>query len=360
MPDINYSKERKKLLEQRLGPSNKLTWQENVLLKNKIVPLVTFAPLEKADPSDPDEETRHGQTAFLGKGQYGKVFRAAYKGKEVAVKVTTDEAEADNWITINQIVESAPPEVARHVPRIYQIIKDEDEYGDPIIIIVMEVLKPLSGHVKEKLFGQEGFAGPGGTQALGPASKRSRERVNKGKERSIAELMKDVNMLFEGFNRALNGVKTTMGIDLEAHIKQDLFKRIMDFKPLAAGAEPVLDFPIYVAAQLVQVVGALSPPEKEKYTTMPHPIPSIGYYIGDEIVKFLRETVKAGNFPWTADVPSEDRNIYQNIPEAKSLLDALEYLESYGVSWHDVHSGNIMVRPSTGDLVIVDVGLYKQ
>lgn len=360
MPDINYSKERKKLVEKRLDPVRKRTWQENLLLKHKITPLVTFAPLEKKDPSDPDEAVEHGNTSFIGKGSYGKVFRAVYKGKEVAVKVTDDEAEVTNWLAINAILETAPPEVAKHFPKIYAIIQD-DEFTDEVLnIIVMELLRPLNSTLKEKLFGGEGIMEGGGTKAEVPMSDRARQRINKGKEESIVSLMKDEMVLFEAFKRAIAVAEKSSQITISGPVRQDLFKRILDFKPLGAGGEPVLDFTIYVTSQFVQIIEALRPEEKEIYNSLPNKTTGLGYQIGDEIIKYLRDTVKAGNFPWTSSVPSPDRDIYKNIPEANSLLKALEYLESYGVSWHDVHSGNVMVRPSTGDPVIVDVGLYKQ
>jgi predicted unusual protein kinase regulating ubiquinone biosynthesis (AarF/ABC1/UbiB family) len=41
------------------------------------------------------------------------------------------------------------------------------------------------------------------------------------------------------------------------------------------------------------------------------------------------------------------------------LLTTLMWLSGHGVKWGDVHSGNIMMRPSTGDIVIIDYGLYR-
>jgi hypothetical protein len=76
--------------------------------------------------------------------------------------------------------------------------------------------------------------------------------------------------------------------------------------------------------------------------------------------EYFEEFVKGGQFPWKSDVPYEKRDVYKQMPEAESLLNALEYLEFNNISWYDVHSGNIMVRPSTNELVIIDVGLYNQ
>jgi serine/threonine protein kinase len=360
MPDINYSRERKKLVEKRLDPASKRTWQENLLLKHNITPLVTFAPLEKKNRNDPYEPVQYGNTSFLGSGSYGKVFRAVYKGKEVAVKVTDDKAEVANWMTINSILETAPPDVVKHFPKIYAIIQDDEFTYNVLNIIVMELLKPLNSALKEKLFGDEDLMEAGGIRAKAPMSDRTRMRINRGKDDSVMALMKDEMVLFEAFKHAIMVSEKANNISIPGPVRQDLFKRILDFKPLSTSGEPVLDFIIYVTSQFVQIIEALRPEEKEIYNSLPNNITGLGYQIAYEIIKYLRDTSKAGNFPWTASLPSSDRDVYKNIPEASSLLKALEYLESRGISWHDVHSGNVMVRPSTGDPVIVDVGLYDQ
>jgi hypothetical protein len=46
--------------------------------------------------------------------------------------------------------------------------------------------------------------------------------------------------------------------------------------------------------------------------------------------------------------------------EVGSMYEALEALKKEtGLIGRDMHEGNVLVRASTGDLVIVDVGLFK-
>lgn len=47
-----------------------------------------------------------------------------------------------------------------------------------------------------------------------------------------------------------------------------------------------------------------------------------------------------------------------NIPGAKEFYESLKELENYGVYSNDLHSGNIMIRPSTGEIVIADIGHF--
>ena len=46
-------------------------------------------------------------------------------------------------------------------------------------------------------------------------------------------------------------------------------------------------------------------------------------------------------------------------PEAENLMNAMRYFKQ-DQNWQpkDVHSGNVMARPSTGDFVIVDLGYF--
>ena len=46
-------------------------------------------------------------------------------------------------------------------------------------------------------------------------------------------------------------------------------------------------------------------------------------------------------------------------PEAAGLIDAMSYLHGKSFTPKDMHAKNIMTRPTTGQLVMVDVGLFK-
>jgi len=45
-------------------------------------------------------------------------------------------------------------------------------------------------------------------------------------------------------------------------------------------------------------------------------------------------------------------------PEAKSLFGAMEYINEKGFEPVDVHQSNVMARIGSGELVIVDVGMF--
>jgi predicted unusual protein kinase regulating ubiquinone biosynthesis (AarF/ABC1/UbiB family) len=60
------------------------------------------------------------------------------------------------------------------------------------------------------------------------------------------------------------------------------------------------------------------------------------------------------------------RGVFQTAKDAKEIapeyynfMKAVEAFKKAGLSVRDMHTGNVMVRPRTGDIVIVDLGLFE-
>lgn len=110
--------------------------EEALLEQNKLVPI--HLPNNQGDFS-----------AFLGGGAYGRVFRAAYKGKQVAVKVVNRGIEDDQWEKLRELSESAPSEIRKHLPIVHEIIQEKDK-----TLIVMEILKPINKDLSVFFYGE--------------------------------------------------------------------------------------------------------------------------------------------------------------------------------------------------------------
>ncbi len=54
------------------------------------------------------------------------------------------------------------------------------------------------------------------------------------------------------------------------------------------------------------------------------------------------------------------KHTQETFSEAEGLLNAMEYLHGKSFSPRDMHTGNVMMRPDSGQLVMVDVGLFRQ
>tara|TARA_B100001093_G_C26850567_1_gene1024919 strand:+ start:1103 stop:2200 length:1098 start_codon:yes stop_codon:yes gene_type:complete len=55
----------------------------------------------------------------------------------------------------------------------------------------------------------------------------------------------------------------------------------------------------------------------------------------------------------------EEGYVDSNFPEAENLKKQVQAFEELGISFFDVHSKNVMMRPDTKDIVIVDVGRFN-
>jgi len=75
---------------------------------------------------------------------------------------------------------------------------------------------------------------------------------------------------------------------------------------------------------------------------------------------FIRNTSNE-RFPFSADEYDEEQNrVFMATKEINDLKRSLLWLrKNRGVEWIDLHQGNVMVQPSTGDLVIIDVGEFR-
>ena len=53
-----------------------------------------------------------------------------------------------------------------------------------------------------------------------------------------------------------------------------------------------------------------------------------------------------------------DKHTQGTFSEAEGLLNAMEHLHGEDFTPRDMHTGNVMMRPNSGQLVMVDVGLF--
>ncbi len=285
--DQSFSSRVSALLEEQVG----IIKEEELLGNNKIVPI--YLPNNKNELS-----------AFLGSGMFGKVLRAAYKGKQVAVKIVGRGREDKQWAKLKQLSDSAPPEISKHLPVVYDIIEDGEK-----TLIVMELLKPATNHLTSFFdFGE------GDSYA------------------TTKDLFDDRQLIWAMHNQILREIP-----EIGKSLGADLGRALFDFK--GQSLDELIPF------LKSGVVTPLSQ-QQTKY---------INKYI-DHIVWHVRKHL-AERFPSSSGKQSEYSDRFSRTPETSGLLAALRYLSAGGLNWGDVHAANVMMRPS-GDLVIIDVGLY--
>ena len=81
-------------------------------------------------------------------------------------------------------------------------------------------------------------------------------------------------------------------------------------------------------------------------------LPKTSPYYDKEMDAQKRHFFKRGVFQTAKDAK-------EIAPEYYNFMKAVEAFKKAGLSVRDMHTGNVMVRPRTGDIVIVDLGLFE-
>lgn len=250
---------------------------------------------------------------LLGSGAYSDVYEVLYGGIRMIAKVTNSK-DAKNYEFIKSIRNSAPPEVAKHLPKIFKIIKpyigDPDFYPLSMMwekdhIILMEVLEPFE-------FGDIFFHTDYEESNINPSLS------------SIAN--KFYNM---PDNEWITKIKNIFGPHVEHESSKWLaVKRILE------NATSFSDF-----SQLLNKCNSIVMPENLSYV----------------------DIIEGFNFPSMYEERSEGWDD-EDLPneQLNSFKKALIWLSNtFNFNWADLHRDNIMIRPGTNEYVVSDVGAFQ-
>ena len=93
-----------------------------------------------------------------------------------------------------------------------------------------------------------------------------------------------------------------------------------------------------------------------------HIMQSVSYDLDQALYYYMKKQVVPMSYgaPTPAYTGGAGEQTQGAFPEAAGLLDAMKYLDIENYTPKDMHSKNIMMRPDSGQLVMVDVGLFRQ
>lgn len=272
----------------------------------------------------------------LGEGTYGRVLPTELEGKDVATKITQEDLFYDDPINeyavykdIEEVKNKLSPEAQRHLPKIYKL---ENKNGKHII--VMEKLKPLDDLNKRILFG-----------------------VTSNKEEKLNNIS----------DKAFKYMDSLRSKDLD--LKDKTFKEAIDYLFRRGLYYPNVNK--YTIEQLNKlfVLDDISDPEylyrkfisNDERDKVPFEYVKTIYAIVHDIWKFFKKKLYAKVPARFIENEYFDENVgvLKDSPEFKSFINALKELASNGIRYKDLHGENVMVRPGTNDLVLVDVAMYS-
>ena len=334
---------------------------------------------------------------FLDEGKYGKVWEieGSNSGRRLAVKVVSvllggqqvdTEEKNYRWILENRA--SLPDEVRQHLVNVYSVdrIPGEDivdpKRGQPYqmsegaLVVIMELLAPAPKEVLgtlllddpdeeiptnkiKRTFASEGAVTELVTSMAKSISPHMTAAVDRWSKWHLDTLIKQVTGAFLSGENPRENMYVDYGRLSRYHAPS--------FKPHGPRLLNIffdrIDKMLPDFVKQYELDKQKDPRMKEYFATRRQAVMDT---TSKELDYRLFYGLKKQIVPMTyrygpeAQLGGADKYTQETFSEAEGLLNAMEYLHGKNFSPRDMHTGNVMMRPDSGQLVMVDVGLFTQ
>ena len=319
----------------------------------------------------------------LGQGFFGKVYLVTKDGKEYAFKMVKKQAnrEVNNYKTVSD-ARNQSPIVAKHFPEVFYAEADSDDRG----YIIMELLTdkgPKSLIIPELV---------GDGEMIVPIN---RDNPYKNLKNRMYMYLRNENIregvLFGMFSlfMAPPDVKTPIEEALKYRFGDDFGVEYLKTKSIA-GNQKLIDSLEQRARSVIssdeeEFIFDRSGALKDEFVINPGALTFLVIALETvrdadpfkgtpqswftrtqtaavvEFMTFYRQGAPVpfdyGDMGSKGGAPEQIASVYK---DAMSIREAMKELANItGLFAKDVHGGNIMIRPSTQDFVVVDLGLFK-
>ena len=304
-----------------------------------------------------------GFGTFIGNGSYGKVYSGHYANSDAVIKIEPPLVNETNEVANSQkliaLRRKAPDEVKRNLPKIY-IAKEVEFKGRIYKIIIMEKLEQIEESLKNL------FRGADATSAYYHIeSEQDRQEIKLTPNLQImTDVFKNEAFLKRLTNVFLSYKKPDSSSDIEQKEETEGLLNLKENAPAMisiVGAE-LTDL---LKTNEVSVAGL-----EDKFISVLDELSKTylsdeGKAAYDEVSKddwkyVFEKIMTTSKIPLAApkrhmDVAEID--VDSNSQEGK-LLASLKWLLKNGLAWGDLHEDNVLYRPSSKDIVLIDFGLY--
>ena len=278
----------------------------------------------------------------LGRGKFGIVYLVENKKSQqrLAAKVVKEsDRETQNYQFAMDNKASMPEQYGKYLPVIYEIAPGPKGYN----IILMEELEPLDPQVAQELFAVS-------TEKVDQETPESqkREKIFRSPE-ALAELA--------GESIFANRILQQMNVGFARLRKIRMAARKAATKTSHQDVDSLVKAISSAVYEMVEEFENYSPAVKTSFED--NLKETVEYYLEKQIVPVHQpEPGEEYIETWTSGGLEDTKALF---PEAERLATAMKYFMQ-DKNWRpkDVHWKNVMARPSTKDMVIVDLGLFER
>lgn len=337
----------------------------------------------------------HQFSAFLGAGVFGKVYEVTdKKGGRWAAKLTwmdseTTEFEIDKMTEfrvrskLEEIRDSLPESVSKHIIKVHKIkkVKYKDEETQMVVFVyIMQLARKMTDIESQVLYsGQNSLMSdlklknlilyPNQLYLLAKKAIIENNYFESGNPYILRNKAKELKKFLIGF--------LPDAVKLSEKQKQEFYK-LSSTRKLKRNKDVLYSFISKAVANNIFAHDVIDP---ETLMSFARPeLSSTKERINQNFINFKTTlinwfqntiddslfseivSITNGDVKFTADFYDFEHDDLVDLKapeEVKSFISALFYLhDKFGIAWGDLHSGNVMVDPKTGDYLAVDVGLF--
>jgi len=331
---------------------------------------------------------------FIDEGRYGKLWEleGSNSGRRLAVKVVSAllagqqvDAEEKNYRWILENRADLPEEVKRHLVNVYSVdripgkdIVDRNDQpyqmAEGALVIVMELLTPAPKEVLgtllmddpdeeiptskiKRTFASEGAITELVTNMAKSISPHMTAAVDRWSKWHLDTLIKQVTNAFLTGENPRENMYVDYGSLSRYHAPS--------FKPHGPRLLNIffdrVDKMLPDFVKQYELDKQKDPRMKEYFATRRQAVmETTSKELDDRLFYNLKRQVVPMTYSRgpEAHLGGGGKHTQETFSEAEGLLNAMEHLHGEDFTPRDMHTGNIMMRPDSGQLVMVDVGLF--
>jgi hypothetical protein len=296
--------------------------------------------------------------------KFGKIYLGTAGGRQVAIKLERAGSVSNELAVLRKIQairDKAPSTIQSHLPVIY--LAEPGTYWN---YYAMERLEEAPQSVKEDIFGTHyAIANTDDSSAISKNPEEANISVdavdldlNTDKWMDAALIGKAFDIWYVRQRRdevfyEIIGFDSPDSSEFEAALRKSVISAIGELASQRGGKIGVAK-----AGEAISnsVENSLKSEWKPVWAELSASLPELLYVIA-------RTGWVSRWHPWHSEEGYDTayKQLHRTSVEKdyrRHLQKTLNWLASHGIMWGDVHSGNIMMRPGSGEIVFIDFGLY--